>query len=655
MSDSQGRLKSSFQRFRSQLAFHDATPQLVVLGIIVGLFASLLIVAFRLLFETPLIIAFDGEFGNFESLSLQWRFLLPLIGALIIGLLLHCIDKRHRQMSITHVLDRLHRHQGRLPFANMLLQFVGGIIAFLTGQSVGREGPSVHLGAGVGSLTGQALHLPNNSLRTLIACGAAAGIAASFNTPMAGVVFAMEVILMEYTISSFIPIIIASVMGSAITQLFFGADINVLPLSGDNISLQELPYLILVGVLVSVAAATFIKVHMTCMRWQSSPVLLRFLFMGLLTGSVAMFVPQIMGMGYDTINSAIAGNLDVQLLLLIFFAKLLVTAVVTGLGMIGGLIGPTLVIGACLGGVLGAVGSALVPGASSAEFYVLLGMAAMMGAVLNAPLAALVAILELSYSPEIIFPSMLIVVVACLGVQLGFRYHGIFNEQLRHHGLDLFSGPGKGFLSRVGVTSVMNRSFVVHEKPLNQQDVNRILAGETLWLVFPHNGQWRLLASADLARLESQRVESHDLEPRGLKPQGLEQEHHAESADTYGHKTKAAQARAVDQADASNSTQSPVDVSLQEPVYSFAELSEAAIEISYVDVRATLHEASEKIRDSDANALLVLESMRNSAYSGFSLSASSNSVSDSGQLESSVEAKAAGVVTRETIVNFYGM
>ena len=643
MSDSPGKLKSSFQRFRSQLAFHDATPQLVVLGVIVGLLASMLIVAFRLLFETPLMIAFDGDFGNFESLPIQWRFLLPLTGALVLGLLLHCIDKRHRQISITHVLDRLHRHQGRLPFANMLLQFVGGIIALLTGQSVGREGPSVHLGAGAGSLLGQALHLPNNSLRTLIACGSAAAIAASFNTPMAGVVFAMEVILMEYTISSFIPIIIASVMGSAITQLVFGVDINVLPLGGDNISLLELPYLIMVGLLVSVVAATFIKVHMSCLRWQSRPVLLRFLLMGLLTGSVAMFVPEIMGMGFDTINAAIAGNLDVQLLFMILVAKLLVTAVVTGLGMIGGLIGPTLVIGACLGGLLGALGNSMVASASSAEFYVLLGMAAMMGAVLNAPLAALVAILELSYSPEIIFPSMLIVVVACLGVQLGFRYHGICNEQLRHHGLDLFSGPGKGFLSRIGVMSVMNRAFVVHHNPLTQEQVKQVLEGEALWLVFPHDNQWHLLASADLARLESQR----------FKP-----ERHADSTNHTEGEDRTLEAKdpsESEQAEASIGTHPKSSANATDPVYSFAQLSEAAIEITYADARATLHEASEKIRDSDANALLVLDSWPDSSSAGDSSIASPDSTNNKAQLKDSVQANVVGVVTREAIINFYGM
>ncbi|MDP6653942.1 MAG: chloride channel protein, partial [Gammaproteobacteria bacterium] len=244
------------------------------------------------------------------------------------------------------------------------------------------EGPAIHLGAGIASLLGQWCRLPHNSLRTLVACGSAAGIAASFNTPMAGVVFAMEVILMEYTITGFIPVIIASVVGATTSQLVFGNDINFMIAASEVNVLLEMPYMVFCGLVFSVAAAGFIRLHLAFFQLQSYSILLRLTFIGLATGAVAVFVPQIMGTGYDTLNAAMLGTIGVWLLIFIVLAKLVVTAMATGMGMLGGLIGPTLVIGGCLGGLLGILGNVLVPSASDANYYVAIGMVAMMGAML---------------------------------------------------------------------------------------------------------------------------------------------------------------------------------------------------------------------------------------------------------------------------------
>ena len=120
-------------------------------------------------------------------------------------------------------MERLTRHQGYLPLRNAVIQFFGGAIALISGQSGGREGPAIHLGATAASLLGQKFQLPNNSIRTMIACGTAAAIASSFNTPIAGVIFAMEVVMMEYTVASFLPIIVAAVTSTLVSQAFFGA------------------------------------------------------------------------------------------------------------------------------------------------------------------------------------------------------------------------------------------------------------------------------------------------------------------------------------------------------------------------------------------------------------------------------------------------
>lgn len=491
----------ALEQFRHRLSYDDALPQLICLGVIAGIASSLLVVAFRFTVEGPLSQWFLAGNADFEMLSAAMRFLLPFCGALLLGIGLHFVDPRHRSVSISHVLERLHNHQGRLPLQNLILQFFGGALSLLSGQSVGKEGPGVHLGSGFASLLGQWFRLPDNSLRTLIGCGAAAAISASFNTPMAGVIFAMEVILMEYTIVGFIPVIIASVLGATISMLVFDAEIAMAVTSPEVDILWELPFMTAAGLVFSVAAGSFIWLHLKASAFTRWPVIPRFAVIGALTGLVAIWVPQILGLGYDTLNAVSLGQVALHVLVLIVVAKLVVTAVVTGLGMLGGFIGPSLVIGGCLGAILGIAGNALVPEASNPDFYVALGMVAMMGAVLNAPLAAMVAILELSNSPGIIFPSMLMVVVSCLGVRLIFRYEGIFAEQLKLQGHSIVVNTGRSFLARVGIQSTMNRSFLVLNETIISIDVAQtLLANKKIWLlVCGGEGSEFLLSTADLA------------------------------------------------------------------------------------------------------------------------------------------------------------
>lgn len=494
------KISQSLDKFRDRLAYQDALPQLLSLGVLAGVVSSLIIVAFRWFIETPLSLAFGGNSDNFESLPVSLRFFLPLSGALFLGIVLRNQPGERLAVSISHVLERLHNNNGKLPVFNMLLQFFGGIVALLSGQSVGREGPSVHLGAAISSQLGQFFRLPHNSLRTLVACGAAAAIAASFDTPMAGVIFAMEVVLMEYTIVGFIPVIVASVLGATISQLILGPYVALADSSEMIDVLMQLPYFVFAGVLFALAAGLFIHLHLTFNALSNYSVLLRFAFVGIATGLVAMFLPQIMGTGYDTIELAMNGEMLLQTLLMIAVAKLMVTTMATGLGMVGGLIGPTLVIGGCLGGAVGLFGAMMVPEANNPDLYVLLGMVAMMGAVLNAPLAALVAILELSSNPSIIFPSMITVVVSCVIVRQLFNYEGVLVEQLKRSGSEVTLGAGKGFLSRIGVASVMNRSFKTCETELSLEKAKKIVNEKALWLVFPLKDEMALLATADLVR-----------------------------------------------------------------------------------------------------------------------------------------------------------
>ncbi len=498
---------------RHRLAHLDALPQLTILGFVVGLAAAGVIIAFRLAIDWPLEKVLGSHSEDFESLPQFWHFALPVLGALIIGGLLHTVPAEHRPVSVGHVLERLHNHQGRLPAGNWCVQFFGGILALLSGQSMGREGPAVHLGAGVASQLGQWLRLPNNCLRTLIGCGVASAIAASFNTPMAGVIFSMEVILMEYTIAGFVPVMMASVTGATVAQLVFGGQpaFDVIPLRMQD--LWGLPVVALSGLLVACCAAAFIRLQLFFNRQQHFPVMARMLVAGLCTGCLALWFPQILGIGYDSISAAMHGQLTLQVLLGILLAKLVATAISGGLGMPGGLIGPMLFMGACLGGAIGIATHQFLPASgASPGFYVLLGMGAMMAAVMNAPLAALITVFELTHNPHTIFPTMLIIVIAVICTRQLFRCEGIFIAQLEANGYSLNKGPIRQALDRVGVRSVMETRFLRGQNRMSIEQLRQRLQQHPKWLVVdePERDKY-LLAAADVsAYLESLSADQSD-------------------------------------------------------------------------------------------------------------------------------------------------
>lgn len=512
MSSNKSRLNRHTELLRDKLAA-DSLPLLTVLGLVTGILAGGVIVLFRWAVEIPLGYFLPRDFENFEALQSILHFALPLTGAIFLGLLLQRADKRHHAAGIGHVMDRLQNHQGRMPLGNMITQFFGGAVCLLSGQSVGREGPAVHLGAGSGSLLGQWLKLPSNSLRPLAGCGVAAAIAACFNTPMAGVIFAMEVVVMQYSITGFIPVTLAAVAGATMTRLAFGPEIafiNAQSVMGD---LTELPMMMLVGFAVALFAAAYIRLHSASCRWSlNRPIALRFALAGLLTACCAIFIPQIMGVGYDTIASAMNGDISLKLLLIIAVIKLLATSVSLGVGMPGGVVGPLLFIGACVGGAVGTVAHIWMPDSASAiGFYVILGMGAMMGATLNAPLASMMAILELTYNSNIIFPSMLVVIIACLTTRWLFKCDGLFQQVLRIQGKFRSAEASEQLLSQTGVRGLMDRHLVEAPNDLSTNAAKQLLIHHPHWILLRETNQ--LLQPADLQVYLQEQMQTEIDEP----------------------------------------------------------------------------------------------------------------------------------------------
>jgi len=449
-------------KYRRTLTNHESILSYAILGVAGGLASGLVVLAFeRAIGGLASLWGVGAQGENFEALPLWAIFALPAGGALILGLCLSLIKPEDRETGVVHVLSRMDTHYGVLSLKNALVQFIGGAFALATGQSGGREGPGVHLGAAINSQLGQKLGLPNNSLRVLIACGTAGGIAAAFNTPLAGVIFAMEVIIAEYTVVGFIPIILAAVSASAVSRtLSGGAGLFLIPEVELN-SLWEIPYIILLGVCCGMAMTAFISISKLSARLLHWPIAIRFTLAGTLTGGLALWAPEILGIGYDTLNLVLHEELAIGLLISIAACKIIATSFSTGIGLPIGVIGPSLLIGACVGGVLGLLGQMAAPdSASDITLYVVIGMAAAMGAILNAPLAAILAIIELTQSVTLAMPALLAIVAATLTNTGLFHQRSAHQTVLKQLRRLVPNDPLNQLLHRTDVSSSMEVSVI---------------------------------------------------------------------------------------------------------------------------------------------------------------------------------------------------
>ncbi len=493
----------SLQHFRDRLAHLDALPQLALLGLISGIATGGVMVIFiiSLNLATESLLGIEPE--NHEALSLTIRILAPIIGCLLLAFIFRLSKQSWRSNGVPHVIERFTFNQGHMPWPNAVGQFVNAIISLTSGLSAGREGPAVHMGASISSLIGVHLKLPNNSIRLLVGCGSAAAIGASFNTPIAGVIFAMEVIVAEYTLVGFTPIILASVTGTALSQSLLGGGslFNTAPQA--LYTLAELPWVSASGIIIGIFAALFISYSGLLFRTHHWPVEIRFLLAGLLTALFAALLPSLMGSGFDLVNLSFTGDLSLGLLLLLAICKLLLTATTFGLGVPIGIIGPIMVVGGLFGAATGHIGSFLAgTQVSDINIYAMIGMASMMAACLQAPLAALMALMELTGNPHIIMPGMLAVVCATLTSRYLLPDHpSVFQYALELKGLKLHDPALSQILSRTGVCAVMSKDFKRCTDKLSIGMAKTILNAKPRWLLIHEddNDHFVLMPTSDLA------------------------------------------------------------------------------------------------------------------------------------------------------------
>ena len=486
------KIQAILDPLRLKLARPDALTPMAILGLLAGLFASALVTAFRLALES-LQIYFLGlpSPGEYSALPLAWRFFLPAIGGITLGLAIFYLPKAIRSVGVGYVIIRFHRFEADLPWRNAVVQFFSAIWALLVGLSSGREGPGIHLGATGGSWIGRFLDLPHNSVRTLVGCGAAAAIAASFNTPLAAVIFTLELIVRQYTLATFIPIMLAASAGALFSTMFFGTnpafDIQLM----HNLALWEVPILIGMGLVIGAFAASYIHItDVSIRRTWDWPIWVRFGIIGVITGVIGLVLPQVMSISYDSVGLAASAKFALGLVALMMLAKLLLSALTFGFGLPLGPIGSTLVVGGFTGSALGMLllNVTQIP-VSDVAFYTVLGMGAMMGATLQAPLAALTAVIELTGDTGAIVPAMLTIIIASLTSRTIFHKDGIYDTVLRANahqmrGLSLWHNAND-----IAISSIINRSFTETAAQCPVSYLQELKTSAPEWLVVRDDGR----------------------------------------------------------------------------------------------------------------------------------------------------------------------
>lgn len=449
----------TLKSFRQELANPRTSLQLCIMGIAGGMSAASLIILFRLCVEWLQLLFLD-DINQFNTLDPNLRVIVPFAGAFLIILFAFMTGFKHYRMGIPFVIHRLKQRYGHIPFRTTINQFFGGMVALASGFVVGREGPSVHLGAAGSSFIGHGLKLPYNSIRILCGCGIAAGISASFNTPFAAVIFVMEVVLREYKIHIFIPVMLAAACGSLMTRAVFGQVHELSFLHFQDLTFWQYPYLIVFGVILGCVAALFNNQLMRVIKFfRPVKMIWRLLIAATITAAFGYFLPESMGAGLDVAYDFIHAE-NIWLLVAILVAKFILTLTAIGLGVPGGVIGPVYVLGMLLGAILAIpLGYFMVDAEGLTNSYALLGIAGLLTAVLHAPLAALSSVMELSYSHDVILPAMLVIVPAYVTSTQFLGNSSIFIRQLDYQKLSYTISPIREALQKTGVLAVMDTQY----------------------------------------------------------------------------------------------------------------------------------------------------------------------------------------------------
>ena len=416
-----------------------------------------------------------------NSVPVYVKVLAPTIGGFFVGLIVFLVAKEAKGHGVPEVMEAIALRNGLIRARVVFAKLLASAICIGSGGSTGREGPVIQIGASVGSTIGQFLRVNPERMKIFVGCGAAAGIAAVFNAPVAGALFSLEIILGDFGVAQFGPIVIASVVATVVSRWFLGNNPAFEVPEYNLVSPVELiPYAIL-GIIAGLVALMFIKTLYSIEDYFEKLKLhdiIKTMLGGLMIGIMGIFVPHIYGVGYNSMDLALLGELPWMLMLGLIFFKILATSLSLGSGGSGGIFAPSLFLGTMTGGFFGALVHKVIPDHSATSgAYSLVGMGAVVAGATHAPITAILIIFEMTGDYAIILPLMISAIIATV-LTTKLKKESIYTLKLIRRGVDLFRGREVNILKALTVTHIMNKKPVIIRPDLNFTELLELVVSQ---------------------------------------------------------------------------------------------------------------------------------------------------------------------------------
>jgi CIC family chloride channel protein len=491
---------------------------LVATALLVGLGTGVGAVAFRYLIQGVTWVGFVWIPELTRSLGMAYIVFVPALGGLIVGLLVYYFAREAKGHGVPEVMEAVALRGGRIRPIVAIVKSLASSISIGSGGSVGREGPIVQIGSALGSTVGQIFHFSDDRIRNLVACGAAGGIAATFNAPIAGVIFALEIILGEIGVHHLSTVVISAVSASVIGQAVFGdLPAFTLPIKYQINSVWEFGLYPFLGILAALIGVLFVRLlywsEDVFDKWQKVPEWFKPAIGGAMLGVLALAYPivtqitwegqpHIFNVGYDVISNALSNQFVFGAVVGLLILKLLATSLTLGSGGSGGIFAPSLFMGAMLGSAFGILVHTLLPEITAQPgAYTLVGMAAVFAAAAHAPITAIVILFELTGDYRIILPLMLTVVIATILARRLLKGESIYTLKLTRRGVRLQRGQDIDVMESILVQEVMTSQIDSVTKEMTLQELAEA-ANRTRHHGFPvldeHGNLWGIVTVTDL-------------------------------------------------------------------------------------------------------------------------------------------------------------
>ena len=457
------RVQKIFLKILSHLKISENTF-LIILAVLIGILGGLGNYFFRKTIELIHWLIFEQTFELFDISLDHWSLqrilvmFLPAIGGLLV-IPLWVLFKKDLRGGFSAFLVKVNLKGAKLPLRPLFTKGLGSAITLGTGGSAGQEGPIAVIGGTIGSQFGKLFKMSGNRLKVLVACGAAAGVAATFNAPIAGVFFATEIVLLSsFELASFTSIVISSGMATVVSRALLGNVSEVVTPTFFLHSFWELALYVLLGFVIGGLAAGFIDVNSRIKNMITAlkvPQLSKPVLGGLSVGVIGIFLPQVFGNGYEFISAVLHGGHSWYLLLVLVAAKMVATSITLGSGLPGGMFAPCLFLGAVAGGAFGHILELVFPGAGlSGGAYALVGMGAFLAAATHSPMTAIFLLFETTDSYEVIIPIMLTCVIGTTFARK-LKKDSLETAELSQIGIDLEAGKERNIMKSLAVGDVM--------------------------------------------------------------------------------------------------------------------------------------------------------------------------------------------------------